>query len=54
MKLQETVNGRLAGHSRPDTWDINISFNLSGLQSGRLSDNAKKKRLDITLNDLAV
>ena len=36
---------RPAGHDKPDSWGVNISFNLMV--------NAKVKGLDMTLNKLA-
>ena len=44
-KIQPTRCGRF------DSWDVNISFFLGQPQS---SDNAKKKGLDVTLNDPVV
>ena len=50
---RKTVRGRPAGLSRPDSWDVNITFNLRQPQSGSLVANAKFKGLDVTLDDPA-
>ena len=45
---------RLAGHGKFDSQIVNISFFLGQPQSSRLSGNARKKDLDVTLDDLSV
>ena len=44
---------RPAGRGRPDSRDVNISFNLGQPQSSKFSGNAKEEGLDVTLDDPA-
>ena len=44
---------RSAKYSKPDSWDINISFNLGQSQNSSSVANAKVESLDMTLNNFA-
>ena len=39
--------------AEPKSWNVNISFNLSKLQSSKLSNSAKEEDLEVYLDDLA-
>ena len=47
------VRKQPARHSRPDSWNVNISFNLGQSQSNNSMANFKIKYLDVTLDDSA-